>query len=62
VEAGTIPRARLDEAKGRVEALLRWAGPPPDPKAVRAALRTPEHLALAARIPALATGRDPTAV
>ena len=61
VEAGTIPRARLDEARGRVGALLRWAGPPPDPAAVRAALRTPEHLALAARIPALATGRDPTA-
>ena len=54
-------RARLAEAKGRVEGLLRWAGPPPDPRAAAAALRTPEHLSLAARIPALATGRDPTA-
>lgn len=61
VEEGRLPRARLAEAKGRVEALLRWAGPPPDPRAAAAALRTPEHLALAARIPALASGRDPTA-
>jgi beta-N-acetylhexosaminidase len=61
VEAGTIPRARLAEAVARVAALLRYAGPPPDPRAARAALRTPGHLALAARIPALATGRDPTA-
>lgn len=61
VEEGRIPRARLAEAKGRVEGLLRWAGPPPDPRAVASALRTAEHLALAERIPALATGRDPTA-
>jgi len=61
VEEGRLPRTRLAEAKGRVEALLRWAGPPPDPRAAAAALRTPEHLALAARIPALASGRDPTA-
>ncbi len=61
VEEGRLPRARLAEAKGRVEALLRWAGPPPDPRAAAAALRTPEHLALAGRIPALASGRDPTA-
>lgn len=61
VEDGRIPRARLAEARGRVEALLRFAGPPPDPRAVAARLRTPDHLALAARIPARATGRDPTA-
>jgi len=61
VGAGRIPRQRLEEAKARVQGLLRWAGPPPDPGAARAALRKPEHLALAARIPALATGRDPTA-
>jgi beta-N-acetylhexosaminidase len=61
VEERRIPRARLDEACGRVAALLRFAGPPPDAKAAAAALRTPAHLALVARIPALATGRDPTA-
>jgi beta-N-acetylhexosaminidase len=69
VEAGRLPRERLEEARARVGGLLRWAGPPPDPRAVRAALRTGEHLALAARIsapagwldPALGTGRDPTA-
>jgi len=61
VEAGRLPRARLEEARGRVAGLLRWAGPPPDPRAALAALRTPAHLALAARIPARATGRDPTA-
>ncbi len=62
VEDGRIPRARLAEARRRVSALLGWAGPPPDPARVRAALRTEAHLALAARIPALATGKDPTAV
>jgi beta-N-acetylhexosaminidase len=61
VEDGRIPRARLAEARARVATLLGWAGPPPDPRTVRAALRTPAHLALAARIPALAAGRDPTA-
>jgi beta-N-acetylhexosaminidase len=60
VEDGRIPRARIAEARARLDRLLRWAGPPPDPRAVRAALRTPEHLALAERIPRLATGRDPT--
>jgi beta-N-acetylhexosaminidase len=61
VEAGHLPRARLAEACARVAALQRWAGPPPDPGQAAAALRTPGHLALAARIPSLATGRDPTA-
>jgi beta-N-acetylhexosaminidase len=61
VEDGRIPRARLEEARGRVEALLRWAGPPADPRLARARLRTREHLELAARIPALGVGRDPTA-
>ncbi|MGC3999888.1 MAG: hypothetical protein QM767_21575 [Anaeromyxobacter sp.] len=41
--------------------LLTWAGPPPDPRQAQQLLRTPEHLALAARIPPLATGEDPTA-
>jgi beta-N-acetylhexosaminidase len=59
-EAGRLPRARLDEATARVAALLRWAGPPPDPRRARAALRTPGNLALAARIPPLVAGRDPT--
>jgi beta-N-acetylhexosaminidase len=61
VEDGRIPRARLAEARARVAGLVAWAGPPPDPARVRDGLRTPAHLALAARIPALATGRDPTA-
>jgi beta-N-acetylhexosaminidase len=60
VEDGRIPRERLAEAGARVAKLLRWAGPPPDPALARARLRTPAHLALAVRIPALATGRDPT--
>jgi beta-N-acetylhexosaminidase len=61
VEGGGVSRARLAEARGRVARLLGWAGPPPDPGAARRALRTPEHLALAGRIPALgAAGRDPT--
>ncbi len=61
VEAGTISRERLAEARARVERLLRYAGPPPDPAAVRAKLRTPEHLALAESLPALDAGSDPTA-
>jgi beta-N-acetylhexosaminidase len=61
VEKGTVSRARLAEARRRVGALLDYAGPPPDPRRVRAALRTPSHLALAAKIPALQVGKDPTA-
>jgi beta-N-acetylhexosaminidase len=61
VEQGRVTRERLAEARARVDGLLRWAGPPPDPGAARAVLRTPAHQALAARIPALASGRDPTA-
>ncbi|HEX8908900.1 MAG TPA: beta-N-acetylhexosaminidase [Anaeromyxobacteraceae bacterium] len=60
VESGRVSRERLAEARRRVEALLRWAGPAPDPRQVRARLRTREHLALAASIPPLATGKDPT--
>jgi beta-N-acetylhexosaminidase len=62
VEEGAIPGERLAQARRRVEALLRWAGPPPDPRTVKQRLRTEEHLALASRVPPLATGRDPTAV
>jgi len=62
VESGAVSRERLAEASRRVAALLRWAGPPPDPRRAREHLRREEHLALAARIPPLATGRDPTAV
>jgi beta-N-acetylhexosaminidase len=61
VEDGSIAGARLAGARERVAGLLRYAGPPPDPGIVRSRLRTREHLAVAARIPALATGRDPTA-
>ncbi len=64
VEAGRLPAARLAEASRRVAALRRWAGPPPDPRAARAALRTPGHLALADRIGggevARGGGPDPT--
>lgn len=60
VEDGRISRARLAQARARVEQLLAWAGPPPEPAAVAARLGTERHLALAARIPALATGLDPT--
>ena len=61
VEGGSIPRARLTEARARVAGLLRFAGPPPDPARARERHRTPAQLALAARIPPLASGRDPTA-
>ena len=60
-EDGRIPSARIAEARGRVAALLRYAGPAPDPARVRERLRTPRHLELAARIPARAAGHDPTA-
>jgi beta-N-acetylhexosaminidase len=60
VEDGRIARARIAEARGRIAALLRYAGPAPDPALARARLRSAAHLALAARIPPLASGRDPT--
>ncbi len=60
VESGAVTRERLAEARERVAALLRWAGPPPDPRLARARLRTADHLALAARVPLLAGGHDPT--
>jgi beta-N-acetylhexosaminidase len=60
VESGRVSRERLAEARGRLAGLLRWAGPPPDPVAALRALRTPEHLALAARLPAAGPGGDPT--
>ncbi len=60
-ERGEIPAGRIAEARERVARLLRFAGPPPDPAEARARLRTPAHLAVAARIPALAAGHDPTA-
>jgi beta-N-acetylhexosaminidase len=50
LEDGRLPAARLAEATARVAQLLRWAGPPPEPRAARAALRTDAHLALAARL------------
>ena len=50
VEAGRLPPARVAEAAARVARLLRWAGPPADPRTARAALRTAEHLALAERL------------
>jgi beta-N-acetylhexosaminidase len=62
VEGGDVTRERLAEANRRVDDLLAWAGPPPDPRAARALLRSEGHLALAARVPSLAVGRDPPAV
>ncbi len=62
VEGGGEWTARLATARRRVEGLLRWAGPPPDPRAARLRLRTDPHLRLAARIPPLSAGRDPTEV
>jgi beta-N-acetylhexosaminidase len=61
VERGAIAGERLAEARRRVAALLRWAGPAPELAAVRERLRTREHLAAVGRIPAMAVGRDPTA-
>jgi beta-N-acetylhexosaminidase len=60
VEGGRVSRERLAEARRRVATMLAWAGPPPRPRDVKVRLRTEAHLALAARIPPLATGRDPT--
>jgi beta-N-acetylhexosaminidase len=61
VEEGAVSRERLAAARARVERLLAWAGPAPDAAAARGVLRSGAHLALAARVPPLATGSDPTA-
>jgi beta-N-acetylhexosaminidase len=66
VEQGRVPAGRLAAARARIEALLAWAAPAPDPGAprdVRALLRTPEALELAARVSGAPPGhgRDPTA-
>jgi len=60
VEKGRLTRERLAEARRRVGALLAWAAPLSSPREVKTRLRTEAHLALASRIPPLATGRDPT--
>jgi beta-N-acetylhexosaminidase len=61
VERGGVSPGRLAEARSRVARPLAWAGPPPDPARAVAGLRSPEGLALAARLPSLAPGQDPTA-
>jgi beta-N-acetylhexosaminidase len=61
VERGTVTKERLAEARRRVGALVGWAAPPQEPRSGLAALRRPEALALAARLPARAAGPDPTA-
>jgi beta-N-acetylhexosaminidase len=61
VERGAVSRERLASARARVAELLGWAGPAPDPRAARAALRAAGSLELVARIPPLAAGSDPTA-
>jgi len=60
VERGAVPAERLAQARARVAKLLAFAGPPPDPRGVRAALRTPRHLEIAACIQPIAARRDPT--
>jgi beta-N-acetylhexosaminidase len=59
VERKQIPRERLQEARTRVGQLLAYAGLPPDPAKVKGALRTREHLAVAAKLQAAADGLDP---
>ncbi len=61
VEGGKIAGARIADARARIGRLLGFAGAAPDPAAAGERLRTPAHLALAARIPARAGGHDPTA-
>jgi beta-N-acetylhexosaminidase len=61
VERGTVSRERLSEARNRIARLLSWAAPPGDPALAAAGLRLPAALALAARLPALGPGKDPTA-
>ena len=62
VEEGAVSRERLAQATSRVGRLLgRFAWPPPEPGAWREVLRSPLHRALAARVPPLAVGSDPTA-
>ena len=59
-EDGRLGRERLTEACKRVGGLLRWSGPAPDPRVARETLRSRMHLALAARVPPLVAGVDPT--
>jgi len=61
VERGTVSRERLQEARSRIERLIAWAGPAPDPDRAAERLRTREHLALVERFPHARAGRDPTA-
>jgi beta-N-acetylhexosaminidase len=61
VERGSVSPDRLAEARARIGRLLAWAAPPPDVAVAAAGLRSPEALALAARLPSLVAGRDPTA-
>ena len=61
VERGAVSPARLSEARVRLARLLRWAAPPPGRLSAPTGLRRPEALALAARLPSLDAGRDPTA-
>lgn len=58
VESGRVPRARIDEANARLDALAaRFAHPPVD---AVSQLGSREHLTLAQGLPAGAAGRDPT--
>jgi beta-N-acetylhexosaminidase len=60
VHRGRVTAERFAQARIRVGRLLAFAGPAPDPKAVRQALRTPRHLQIAASIRGRFAGRDPT--
>ena len=58
VRDGRIPRARIEEANRRLDALARrFARPAPESLA---AFGAPEHRALAAGLAAISSGRDPT--
>jgi beta-N-acetylhexosaminidase len=58
VESGRIPRARVDEANARLDALERRFTNPPEDRL--AELGTPEHQALARGLTPGAQGADPT--
>ncbi len=64
LESGKVSPERFAHARLRVNKLLSWAGPAPDPKAVKKALRTRRHLQLAEAVAEMvetATAGEPPA-